>query len=103
MRGPIYWDIQASVGKTFKVGDTVKIQAKLSAFNLTNRLNRADPILDVTSSTFGTALRQGTGTQTGTNAISGRQIELVLKIIVLALPRTPAANLPASFHPQDSR
>jgi hypothetical protein len=53
----------------------------VSAFNLTNRLNRADPILDVASSTFGTALRQGTGTQTGTNAISGRQIELVLKIL----------------------
>jgi hypothetical protein len=81
VRGPIYWDIQASASKTFKAGDKVKVQTKVSAFNLTNRLNRADPIVDVTSSTFGTALRQGNGTQTGTNAISGRQIEFVLKIM----------------------
>jgi hypothetical protein len=81
VRGPYYWDIQASGSKTFKAGDKLKIQAKVSAFNLTNHLNRADPIMTVTSSTFGTALRQGNGSQTGTNAISGRQIEAVLKIL----------------------
>jgi len=81
VKGPIYWDIQASLSKTFKAGDKAKVQMKVSAFNLTNRLNLADPIMTVTSATFGTALRQGNGSQTGTNAISGRQLEAVLKIL----------------------
>jgi hypothetical protein len=79
VRGPIYWDIQASVGKTFKVGDKAQVQAKLVAYNLTNRLNRADPDMTVTSSTFGTALRQGNGGQN--NVMSGRQLEAGLKIL----------------------
>ena len=74
VKGPIYWDIQASLGKTFKVGETTKFQAKLAAYNLTNHLNRADPIVNVTSATFGTSLRQG-------NALTGRQLEAVLKIM----------------------
>jgi hypothetical protein len=73
VRGPIYWDIQAAVAKTFRVGDQFKIQAKLSAYNVTNRLNRADPDLSVTSSTFGQSLNQ--------NITVGRQLEAVLKIM----------------------
>ena len=79
VRGPIYWDIQASVGKTINTGDRAKLQVRLTAYNLTNRLNRADPVMTVTSSTFGTALRQGNGSQT--NVMSGRQLELVVKIM----------------------
>jgi hypothetical protein len=77
--GPIYWEIQASIGKTFQVTERYKIQAKMAAYNLTNRLNRADPNMDVTNSLFGTALRQGNGSQT--NVMSGRQLELALKIL----------------------
>jgi hypothetical protein len=78
VKGPIYWEIQASLGKTFKVGERTKLMAKLAAYNLTNRLNRADPDVNVTSATFGTALRQGNGAQT--NVMSGRQLEAGLKI-----------------------
>jgi hypothetical protein len=46
--------------------DRFKTMLKMTAYNLTNRLNRADPDISVTSSTFGTALRQATG-------MSGRQ------------------------------
>ncbi len=74
VKGPIYWDIQASLGKTFRVAETTKFQAKLAAYNLTNRLNRADPDVIVTSATFGKALRQG-------NALTGRQLEASLKIL----------------------
>ncbi len=79
VHGPIYWEIQGSVGKTIPVGELFKIQLKMSAFNLTNRLNRADPNMDPTSSLFGTALRQGNGTQT--NVGSGRQLEFGAKIL----------------------
>jgi hypothetical protein len=80
VKGPIYWDIQASLGKTFNAGERARIQAKLAAYNLTNRLNRADPdVSSATSATFGTALRQGLGAQT--NVLSGRQLEASLKIL----------------------
>jgi hypothetical protein len=73
VRGPMTWDIQALVGKTFSVGDKYKTHLRMTAYNLTNRLNRADPITDITLSTFGTANRQG--------ATVGRQLEFGLKVI----------------------
>jgi len=79
VKGPTYWEIQASVGKTFRVREKTKLVSKLTAYNLTNRLNRADPdVSSVTSATFGTALRQGNGAQT--NVMTGRQLEASLKI-----------------------
>jgi hypothetical protein len=74
VRGPIYWDIQASVGKTIATGDRIKTQLKFTAYNLTNRLNRDVPITTISSTTFGTANRQATG-------MTGRQLELGLKIL----------------------
>jgi hypothetical protein len=74
VRGPLYWDVQASVGKTFAVGDRFKTQLKMVAYNLTNRLNRDVPITDITLTTFGTANRQGVG-------MTGRQLEFGLKIL----------------------
>ena len=80
VKGSIYWDIQASLGKTFKVGERTKFMAKVAAYNLTNRLQSADPdVSSVTSGTFGTALRQGLGAQT--NVMTGRQLEASLKIV----------------------
>jgi hypothetical protein len=43
------------------------------AYNLTNRLNRSEPVVDVTNSAFGTALRQASSS-------TGRQLEYGLKI-----------------------
>ena len=61
------------MGKTFRVGEKFNIQMKVAAYNLTNRLNRADPDMSVTSGNFGKALNQA-------NGLSGRQLEAVLKI-----------------------
>jgi hypothetical protein len=74
VRGPTYWDIQASIGKTFAVGEKFKTQMKLIAYNLTNHLNRANPDTVVTSTTFGRSYQQLTGT-------TGRQLEVALKIL----------------------
>jgi hypothetical protein len=73
VRGPIFWDIQANFGKNFAITERIKTELRLSAYNLTNRLNRSEPVVDVTNSAFGTALRQANG---GT----GRQLEYGLKI-----------------------
>lgn len=73
VKGPVYWEVQASLGKSFAITERARAELKLSAFNLTNRLNRADPIVDITNSGFGTALRQAT-------SMTGRQMEFGLKI-----------------------
>jgi hypothetical protein len=74
VRGPIYWEIQANLAKTFNLTERARAELKLAAYNLTNRLNRADPIVDITNSGFGTALRQGAN-------LTGRQMEFGLKIL----------------------
>ena len=74
VRGPIYWEIQANLAKTFVITERFRAELKMAAYNLTNRLNRADPIVDINNSGFGTALRQGAN-------LTGRQMEYGLKIL----------------------
>jgi hypothetical protein len=75
VRGPIYWEMQSSLSKQVQIiPDKVKFEIKASAYNLTNRLNRADPDVSITSSSFGKALRQ-------LGSVTGRQVELGAKII----------------------
>ncbi len=74
MRGPIYWEVQANLAKNFRITERTHAELKVAAYNLTNRLNRADPIVDINNSGFGTALRQGAN-------LTGRQMEFGLKIL----------------------
>ena len=74
LRGPIYWEMQSSLSKQFAITpDRMKAELKISAYNLTNRLNRADPSTTVTDSAFGQSLRQ--------NITQGRQIEFGLRLL----------------------
>ena len=75
IRGPIYWEMQSALSKRFPIkGERAHAELKASAYNLTNRLNRANPDLGITSSSFGQSLRQF-------GSVTGRQVELGLKII----------------------
>ena len=74
IRGPIYWEIQSTLSKQFAITERVKFELKGSAYNLTNRLNRANPDVTITSATFGKTLRQ-------LGSVTGRQIEVGAKII----------------------
>jgi len=75
VRGPMYWEMQGTLSKQVQiVPDRVKFELRGSAYNLTNRLNRADPDTGITSSSFGKSLRQ-------LGSVTGRQIELGGKII----------------------
>lgn len=73
LRGPAFWNIDATLSKRFRIVERFSAQLKAEAYNLTNRLNRANPDLSVTSTTFGQALRQ--------NITVGRQVELGLLIL----------------------
>lgn len=72
LNGPRFWDLDMSVQKDFNVTEKVKSQLKMSTYNTTNTLMRADPNLNLESSTFGEALYQS-------NFQTGRQTEIGLK------------------------
>jgi len=73
LTGPIYWDIQANISKTFPITERIKAELKVAAYNLTNRLNLADPDVVVTDAAFGQALHQN-------NTTAGRQLEYSLRL-----------------------
>jgi len=73
LRGPAFWNIDATLSKRFRIVERVQAELRAEAYNLTNRLNRANPDLVITSSTFGQALRQ--------TITTGRQVELGMKIV----------------------
>jgi len=73
LTGPGFYNLDASMAKTFKLTEKIRFELKGAVYNLTNSLIRANPDVSITSSTFGKALRQRTGYQ-------GRQAELGLKI-----------------------
>jgi hypothetical protein len=67
--------MQASVSKQFAITpERVKTELRISAYNLTNRLNRADPSTTVTDSAFGQSLRQFAN-------YTGRQVEFGLRVL----------------------
>jgi hypothetical protein len=74
LRGPIYWEMQSTLSKQFTIKEGVKFELKGSAYNATNRLNRAMPDVTITSGTFGKAIRQ-------LGSTTGRQMEIGAKII----------------------
>jgi hypothetical protein len=73
LTGPGVLQVDATLSKDFRVVERVRANLSMSAFNATNRLNRADTDLGVTSSTFAQALRQR-------GNYFGRQLELGLKL-----------------------
>jgi hypothetical protein len=73
LTGPGVMQIDATLSKDFRVVERVRASLSMSAFNATNRLNRADPDLNVNSPTFSQALRQR-------GNYFGRQRELGLKL-----------------------
>jgi len=88
LTGPKFFNLDATLSKSFNITEKVKTEFKMAAYNATNRLNRGDPDTNIYSSTFGQALFQGSpggtfgqqGATFGTGN-SGRQVELGLKII----------------------
>ena len=87
LRGPKYHVLDATLTKRFSFGELFSMEFKMAAYNALNRLNRGNPNMTVTSSQFGQALFQGSpsasfGPQTmELGSVSGRQVELGMKII----------------------
>jgi Carboxypeptidase regulatory-like domain len=92
LRGPVFLDTQASLSKSFLIPkfERMRGELKFTAYNLINRLNRADPDTTITDSTFGAAISQGCGIS-GINGVTpqtrqtsacttGRQMEFGMKL-----------------------
>jgi hypothetical protein len=68
--GPGYGSLDASLDKSFAIGEKTKIQFRTEAFNATNHVNLIPPVFDMNSPAFGQV----------TEAQAPRVIQFALKI-----------------------
>ncbi len=84
--GPTFFDLDASLMKSFNITEKIHAQLRMSAYNLTNRLNLGNPNMNPNDPNYGTNLYQGApggtfGAQDATPVnITGRQLEVGFKV-----------------------
>ena len=71
VRGPNFWQFDLAASKNFALGDRTKLQFRLEAFNLFNRVNFLAPASNRSNATFGTI----------TTTYDARQMQLGLKVL----------------------
>jgi hypothetical protein len=71
--GPIFWNADGTVSKTFPIKERYRLEFRLEAYNLTNSLMWANPNLTVGNSLFGRSTAQAT-----TNR--GRELQYTLRL-----------------------
>jgi len=69
-RGPAFSDLDASVTRTFKLAETVRLQFRAESFNLANHANFGLPVADLNTPNFGQIL----------SALSPRLMQFALKL-----------------------
>ncbi|MGH9675091.1 MAG: carboxypeptidase regulatory-like domain-containing protein [Bryobacteraceae bacterium] len=72
--GPIFWNADGTVSKTFPVKERYKLEFRLEAYNLTNSLMWGPPNTSIGNALFGRSTRQAT-----TNR--GREMQYTLRFI----------------------
>ena len=71
--GPGYKNLDVTLAKFFRITERFRLEFKMESYNVSNTFEGADPVLSVTSSTFGRVLSQQSG-------ITGRQFQYNLKL-----------------------
>lgn len=56
--GPVFWNMDGTVSKTFPIRERYQLEFRFEAYNLTNSLMWANPNMTVTSATFGRSTAQ---------------------------------------------
>ena len=74
MTGPIFWNVDGTVSKTFPVKERYKLEFRFEAYNLTNSLMWANPNTTPGNSLFGRSTTQAT-----TNR--GREMQYTLRFM----------------------
>jgi hypothetical protein len=71
VRGPNFWQFDLAASKNIALGGPARLQLRLEAFNLFNRVNFTPPASNRTNSTFGTI----------TSTFDQRQVQLGVKVL----------------------
>lgn len=66
--GPGSWTMNINLGKTFAIGERLKLTLRGDAFNAFNHVNLGDPVTEITSATFGRILNVGAARSMQLNA-----------------------------------
>ena len=72
--GPIFWNADGTISKFFPISESKKFEFRFEAYNLTNSLMWANPVMTVGNALFGRSTGQAT-----TNR--GREIQYTLRFI----------------------
>ncbi len=71
--GPIMWNVDSTVSKIFQVRERYKLEFRFEAYNLTNSLMWANPIMTVDNPLFGRSTAQAQGNR-------GREMQYTLRL-----------------------
>jgi hypothetical protein len=71
--GPIMWNADATVSKTFPIQERYKLEFRFEAYNLTNSLMWANPVMAPDNALFGRSTAQATGNR-------GREMQYTLRL-----------------------
>jgi hypothetical protein len=53
IQGPGWWTFDAALSRTFKLGETQRLEFRAEAFNLTNSVRMPNPTTNLSTNTFG--------------------------------------------------
>jgi hypothetical protein len=56
IRGPMYMNVDMSLTRSFKMGATRRLEVRAEAFNVFNRFQLGDPVVNFNATTFGTII-----------------------------------------------
>ena len=71
--GPVFWNMDGTISKTFPIKERYKLEFRFEAYNLTNSLMWANPVMVVDNSLFGRSTAQATGNR-------GREMQYTLRL-----------------------
>jgi hypothetical protein len=72
MTGPIFWNVDGTVSKSFPIKENYRLEFRFEAYNLTNSLMWGNPNLTVGNALFGRSSTQATGNR-------GREMQYTLR------------------------
>lgn len=76
--GPGIWQSDMTMSKSFSITERFKLEARMEAYNVFNRVQRANPITDFTSANFGKIATAPSGKLV---AYNGREIQYGLRFV----------------------
>jgi hypothetical protein len=71
LTGPRNWNVDATLSKSFRVTERLRLEFRLEAYNLTNSFIPTDPVLSITSATFGKCVNQSN---------KGREVQYAVRL-----------------------